>query len=347
LFIVLAVVLLLVIGAGIYAFASGMFSAPKTEQTFPEEIAPPVKDSANSEEPPAPSSAPAPSTEPVSVSGQWGYSSLTVDVLDERRLHFELTDARLPDGYVNSPTPGKNDPWWGIVLMFDSWDSVQVSLQGDAATPLEDMMTYLVLSENYDYAPGTDSFEYKIEDKTLIFDITLPDVVEKTCYDIGMIRVNHGTDEPGYSEGYEIHCDFPDPREAALVMGEYIKTDPQPAPGELGVVEYRVSQGLELANFSCSAESSGTQIEFSIENNTDVHMMGIAAWSHKEFTQQDIEANKMIVTYWQAHISDNPIRVVSTSIPERFSDDRYVLFFGLDKDGMICAQAVIHIENVE
>jgi len=145
------------------------------------------------------------------VSKQWKYSSVTATVIDDTTLRFELTDERIPDSYTLSETPGIIEPWWNVILYFDFSNMVHYNIENvnNARNwqELDCSMSYDELSTGRSIY-YSNAFDYQLIDNTLVFEVSIPKELDKTVYDIQGFRVNHGTEELNFSEGYDVVCSF-------------------------------------------------------------------------------------------------------------------------------------------
>ena len=137
----------------------------------------------------------------VLLYGEWGYGSLLMFGNDEGSIRFSLTDDRIPDGFPISHIPGKNDPYWNVILFLSGRDLLHVNIEANERTAsFAELQTSMILfsgaNESY-----YDDFLYSLEDNTLIFEIQLPE--QFTTDEIQSAGVNIGPELYGYVDGYE------------------------------------------------------------------------------------------------------------------------------------------------
>lgn len=123
------------------------------------------------------------------------------------------------------------------------------------------------------------------------------------------------------------------------------KNEPATQQGVLSVLDYRVTEGYTLSKVSCGVSSGTTIIQIEWEDNPDVTQTRIANWKTKDYTQQDIENEKMIVAMWNdAAPPSAAIETRATSgMPYVPGSDCHVLLFGLNRQGEVCAEIVVKL----
>lgn len=198
--------LLFVLLVVLASFTGGVLSnIPETGQ---QSSAPPQMQDAPAPGP-DPSSDPedtaSPDAEPSSleIHGGWGTGSIRYSAIDARTAHVELEDNCLPDSYTISEIPGDREPNWNFLLIFDSntSDLFNVTLQENLTTgKLSIFCVYNYQNISYEYH---DAVTWRQEENTFIFDITLPEDVPWTTYDVAKLSVNLGTNVPTYVDHYE------------------------------------------------------------------------------------------------------------------------------------------------
>ena len=141
----------------------------------------------------------------VLVYGEWGYgSSLLVFGNDEGSIRFALTDERIPDGYPMSQDPGKNDPYWNVMLPISARETLQViiDLTKRKATSFTEFDTDVLLIDGNDYTSYS-GFLYSLTGNTLIFEIRLPE--QFTTDDITAAHISLGTELGDFVDTYEFY----------------------------------------------------------------------------------------------------------------------------------------------
>ena len=172
-------------------------SVAKTEQTTP----PPIVES-SAAEPAAvtPSSTDTdPETSPVATRpdedvtaavssgnllgrGEWdegdGYEfgHFQVVKVNDRSIHVELVDNRIPDGFTISETPGELDPYWNLTLSFPDEDTADVFIFADKGDSFQNLSS----SVSYNISGATiasDAQKLSVEGSTIAFDLVFPENV--------------------------------------------------------------------------------------------------------------------------------------------------------------------------
>lgn len=155
------------------------------------------------DDPPITASDPLPEGYRLLVYGEWGYGSLLVYGNEHGSIRFALTDDRIPNGFPMSQIPGKNDPYWCVMLHLSAKDTLHVNI-GEQYIPssfagLETDVTLFSENETIYY----DSFPYSLTGSTLLFGIRLPEPF--TADDIQAVGVSVGTELPNYVDSYDFY----------------------------------------------------------------------------------------------------------------------------------------------
>lgn len=110
-------------------------------------------------------------------------------------------------------------------------------------------------------------------------------------------------------------------------------------------MDYRVTEGYTLKKVTCGVSSGTTIIQIEWEDNPDVTQTRIANWKTKDYTQQEIENEKMIVAMWND--AAPPSAVIETratnGMPYVPGSDCHVLLFGWNRQGEVCAEIVVKL----
>ena len=139
----------------------------------------------------------------VLIYEEWGYGSLLMYGNDEGSIRFALTDDRIPDGFPISQTPGKNDPYWCLMLMLGGKDILDVIIEEwKTPTSFADFETSVVLLSGNDMS-FYDGFPYSITGRTFIFEIQLPE--QFSIDDIQGVGISLGTERDGYVDTYDFY----------------------------------------------------------------------------------------------------------------------------------------------
>ena len=155
------------------------------------------------DDPPITASDPLPEGYRLVVYGEWGYGSLLIYGNDEGSIRFALTDDRIPDGFPISPTPGKNDPYWCVMLHLSAKDSLHINISEQykltSFAALDTDITLYSGNETIAY----DSFPFTLTGNTLLYEIRLPEPF--TADDIQAVGVSVGTELPNYVDSYDFY----------------------------------------------------------------------------------------------------------------------------------------------
>ena len=140
----------------------------------------------------------------VLLYGEWGYGSLLMYGNDEGSIRFALTDDRIPNGFPISEIPGKNDPYWSVML-YIARDTIHLNIQEySKAESFTELITDISL-----YARGKSEsygdFPYSLTGNTFIFEIQLPE--QYTIEDIVGAGISLGTEREDYVDSYDFYID--------------------------------------------------------------------------------------------------------------------------------------------
>ncbi len=155
------------------------------------------------DDPPITASDPLPEGYRLVVYGEWGYGSLLIYGNDEGSIRFALTDDRIPDGFPISPIPGKNDPYWCVMLHLSAKDSLHINISEQyKPTSFAALDTDVVLYSGNETI-AYDSFPFTLTGSTLLYEIQLPEPF--TTDDILAVSVRLGTEQPNYVDAYDFY----------------------------------------------------------------------------------------------------------------------------------------------
>ena len=281
----------------------------------------------------------------VLIDGAWDYGALRITVLNPRKMHVELTDERIPNGYPMSETPGKNDPSWNIILTFDTMDQIHVYLTGSAAS------SFQTLSSQVMFMTGADTVMsqldgYTMEGNTFIFDLEIPESVAHTAADVKLAYVNLGTETQNFVDHYEMkahpvdlsaltEAEDAEDAEGAEDAAGWVTLDTTGKEGELTVLSYYVSNGRKIVNPDAFLFSGETWLSFEWVDNTTTYNTLVCEWSD-ELPSEEYIQNRIAfyLRLWRSDLvlSNNPQSKVTTGLPEPSGKHCYVLLVCIGKD---------------
>ena len=155
---------------------------------------------------PAETEAPA-FTEPaeslLTIKGRWNDGKITYTSTGERTALVVLEDNLLPNGYLNSETPGERYPSWNFMLKFDSGVDcmLNVTLSGEAGS--DELFIFNAYMEKNTITDCYGAAIWKRDGNKLIFDIELPNSIPFATYEVCALYLNLGTETEDFVDHYE------------------------------------------------------------------------------------------------------------------------------------------------
>ena len=140
------------------------------------------------------------------IYGEWAYGSLLVYGNDEGSLRFALTDERVPDGFPMSPTPGKNEAYWNVILQIDRGVKIHATIDDyeKSAISFANLTTVIGMYEKNTFS-SLGGFPYSMTGNTFVFEMDLPE--QYTTEDLYGVYVNLGTEQSNYTDTYDFYVE--------------------------------------------------------------------------------------------------------------------------------------------
>ena len=131
----------------------------------------------------------------ITLDESWDYGSVKISTVDQKTLHVELTDDRIPDGFPHSKTPGSNQETWNVALDFgrNTYHFSAIELRPSAKSLDDAYLTSYLLKD--DAITDLKLPKCTLSGNTFSFDIRIPDSTGFSLKDIQMILVDLGTEK--------------------------------------------------------------------------------------------------------------------------------------------------------
>lgn len=135
------------------------------------------------------------------IYGEWAYGSLLVYGNDEGSLRFALTDERVPDGFPMSPTPGKNEAYWNVILRMDRGVDIHLAIDNEhSGISFANLSTRIWMYEKNTFS-DLGAFPYSMTGNTFVYEMNLPE--KYTIEDLYGVYVNLGTEQSNFTDTYD------------------------------------------------------------------------------------------------------------------------------------------------